>query len=489
MITRIAAGIIGLLSVVCASATDDINLMPVLMQSHEDQTCIKSASLGFKFNKKPKSINSTNTTFADCVISEAGTLANILGDKIYNIDSIAVTGPINNDDFNTLWDSSFNGHLKIINLENATIENGIIPDEALFHKDEQVNWKTMVITTIWLEKLLLPDGVTEIGNFAVAYAIALHEIKFPNTLQSIGKAAFTDCISLTPEQLLFPESLKVIGEQAFYECRGLTGKITLPESLHAIICGAFYHCRISEINIPNSLEYLGCMAFAGSTFKNICLPDNCLLCSLGGQFYNNWELTEAHLPDKLWFVPDDIFSGCISLQHVNIPSGTITIGEFAFDSTSITEINFPETLESIGQNAFQGCDKLNTVVLPSSVKNLGERAFALCSLKSIYSMATVPPEYVPASEYESSRTPFTYIDNSIPVYIPIGTKQQYMSAPGWEYMTNFIETEDFPYGGIDNIYFECGEKDNTVYDLCGRKIATPISGHIYISKGKKFILK
>lgn len=85
MITRIAAGIIGLLSVVCASATDDINLMPVLMQSHEDQTCIKSASLGFKFNKKPKSINSTNTTFADCVLSEAGTLANILGDKIYNI--------------------------------------------------------------------------------------------------------------------------------------------------------------------------------------------------------------------------------------------------------------------------------------------------------------------------------------------------------------------------------------------------------------------
>lgn len=64
-----------------------------------------------------------------------------------------------------------------------------------------------------------------------------------------------------------------------------------------------------------------------------------------------------------------------------------------------------------------------------------------------------------------------------------------MSASGWEYMTNFIETEDFPYGGINNIYFECGERDNTVYDLCGRKITTPMSGHIYISKGKKFILK
>ncbi len=46
---------------------------------------------------------------------------------------------MNDDDFSTLWESSFNGRLKIINLENATVENGIIPEEALFHKDEQVN--------------------------------------------------------------------------------------------------------------------------------------------------------------------------------------------------------------------------------------------------------------------------------------------------------------------------------------------------------------
>ncbi len=64
--------------------------------------------------------------------------------------------------------------LKIINLEKAAVENGIVPEEALFHKDEQVNWETMEITTIWLEKLFLPEGVTEIGDFAVAYATTLH---------------------------------------------------------------------------------------------------------------------------------------------------------------------------------------------------------------------------------------------------------------------------------------------------------------------------
>lgn len=214
---------------------------------------------------------------------------------------------MNDVDLNTLWESTFNGKLKIINLENATIENGIIPAEALFHKKDQVDWDAMVITATKLEKLLLPEDVAEIGDFAFAYSIALREIKFPKKLRTIGVSAFTDCIGLTAEQLKFPESLEIIGEQAFFQCFGLTGKITLPESLKSIICGAFYRCKISEINIPQSLEYLGCMVFYSSAFDKVTLPDNCLLCSQGAQFYNNRNLTEAHLPDNSPLVPDDIF--------------------------------------------------------------------------------------------------------------------------------------------------------------------------------------
>ena len=447
---------------------------------------------GFEFSRKQKaSIRKLDEKEPfNAILTESGTLSTVLGDRIYEIESISVEGPMNNADFNTLWESSFNGQLKIIDLEHAVIEGGKIPDHALFHIDAQMDWSTLTVTTIPLEKIVFPDAVTEIGEFAVAYAISLNEVKLPKALQKIDKSAFTDCISLTAEQLVFPVSLEVIDEQAFYQCRGLTGKITLPESLKAISCAAFYSCKISEINFPQSLEYLGCMAFAGSAFKTAILSDNCSLCNQGGQFYNNWELAEAHLPDNSILVPESVFSGCISLTKVNVPSHAVTIGEFAFDQVKMSTIDFPETLESIGQNSFQSCNKLTTIVLPASLKSIGDRAFALCgSLTSIWCKAPVPPVYIPAQGYESDRTPFTSVNPAIPVYIPVGTKQLYITAPGWDYMTNFIETDDFPSAGID-----CGTKDNKVqdnalYDLFGRKVESLTSGNIYIRNGKKPILK
>lgn len=433
---------------------------------------------------------SESTEFAHAVLSESGTLASVLGERVYEIDSIAVEGPVNDADFNTLWDSSFNGRLKIINLGNAVVEGGKIPDRALFHIDAQMDWETWTVTTIPLEKIVFPDDVTEIGEFAVAYAISLNEIKWPKALQTIDKSAFTDCISLTSERLAFPGNLEVIGEQAFYQCRGLEGKITLPESLKSISCAAFYCCKISEINFPQSLEFLGCMAFANSALGKAILPDNCKFCSEGGQFYNNWYLAEAHLPDNSTLVPSSVFSGCFSLKEVNVPSHVVSIGEFAFDQVKMSKIDFPETLESIGQNAFQSCNKLTSIVLPTSLKSLGDRAFALCgSLTNIWCKANIPPVYVTAQGYESDGTPFTSVNPSIPVYIPIGTKQQYAAAHGWNYMTNFIETDTFPSSAIDGVFIDGKAQDGNIYDLCGRRIETPVPGNIYIQNGQKILVK
>lgn len=156
----------------------------------------------------------------------------------------------------------------------------------------------------------------------------------------------------------------------------------------------------------------------------------------------------------------------------------------------MSDIDFPETLESIEQDAFQSCNKLTAVVLPSSLKSLGDRAFALCgSLQRIYCKATVPPACIPASGYESDGTPFTSVNPSIPVYIPIGTKQQYVTAPGWDYMTNFIETDDFPAAGIESVATDRNEQDGITYDLFGRKVKKLYPGNIYIRNGKKLLIK
>lgn len=476
-------------STLYSSGNDETFLLPRLVAEYgpSDISDIQELELRCKPAVSVRSPESDNCFHA--VLSESGTLASELGDRKLEIDSIYIEGPVNEDDFNTLWESSFNGRLRIVNLEKAVIEGRKIPDYAFFHKDAQVDWDTLIITTTLLEKVILPDDVTEIGQDAFAYAIRLAEINFPSALCYIGKSAFTDCISLTCEQLLFPEGLEKIDEQAFYQCARLDGQIKLPSSLTWIDSGAFYNCAIAEINIPENLEYLSCMTFAGSRFKKAILPDDCYLCPHGGQFDNNFELTEAHLPDNMEFVPQDIFNGCMNLATVNIPSKVRSIGEFAFNCTEITDMDFPETLESIGQDAFQGCDGLTSLLLPSSLKDLGDRSFALCSnLKSIYCKATVPPACLEASGYESDGTPFSSVDTSIPVYIPVGTKQRYMAAAGWNSMTNFIETDNFPSSGIDGVKTEDKWQDDSIYDLSGRKVNTPQPGTINIQSGKKILI-
>ena len=472
------------------SGNHDLVALPAVVSEHSQSEELSFKGFGFSYKQDAPVRNSDGIESFKAVLKESGTLSAVLGEHIYEIESITVEGPMNDADFNTLWESSFNGQLKIIDLEHAEIEGDKIPDRALFHVDAQMDWETWTVTTIPLEKIVFPADVTEIGEFAIAYAISLNELKLPKALQKIDKSAFTDCISLTSEQLVFPENLEVIGTQAFYQCRGLKDKITLPESLKAIGCAAFYTCKITEINFPQSLEFLGCMAFANSELGKAILPDNCMLCSDGGQFYNNWYLAEAHLPDNSTIVPSSVFSGCFSLKKVNVPSKAVAIAEFAFDQVKMSDIDFPETLESIEQDAFQSCNKLTAVVLPASLKSLGDRAFALCgSLQRIYCKATVPPECIPASGYESDGPPFASVNPSTPVYIPVGTKLQYMTAPGWDYMTNFIETDDFPSAGIEGMVSDVREHNSNTYDLFGRKVETPNSGKIYILNGKKFICK
>lgn len=468
---------------------DNHAAVPTLLKEYGKSSDVVFQAFELVSKNNLSEANSNGDSQFDAVVTEDGTLATVLGDQIYEIESISVTGPINEADFNTLWDSSFNGKLKIINLENATIKYGVIPEYAFFHINEQVDWDTWIITITPLEKVVLPDNVTEIEEDAFAYNTRLAEINFPKALRYIGKSAFTDCISLTSEQLVFPEGLEKLDEQAFYQCRGLNGAIKLPSTLTWIDASVFYNCRISDINIPVHLEFLGCFAFAGSRFNKAILPDDCYLCPHGCQFYNNWELTEVHLPDNLQFVPPQVVDGCIKLTKANVPSRAVDIGEFAYSGTSITEINFPPTLQTIGQDAFQTCDELQSIVLPPALCEIGNRAFVCRGLKSLYCMATEPPASTPAQGYEpEDRTPFAEVDASILVYIPIGTKQKYMGAVGWEHFTNFIETNDFPYAGIDSVTVGGTKQDNDTYDLSGRKVKTPVHGNIYIRNGKKILL-
>ena len=79
--------------------------------------------------------------------------------------------------------------------------------------------------------------------------------------------------------------------------------------------------------------------------------------------------------------------------------------------------------------------------------------------------------------------------NDIPVYVPIGSADLYRNAWGWNYFTNFIETDNFPSSGIDSAVIDGKEDNGDYYDLLGRKAENLTSGNIYICNGKKILIK
>ena len=181
----------------------------------------------FKYSIESKAVEEQPVVYRDITTTIAGSLAEKLGNEANTIDSLVVAGPINADDIRTLWDASFKGRLSVINLENAEIENGIVPEDAFWNQKEQLDPSWEFINTIHLRRIILPDGVKRIEEGAFAYCINLEEINIPSSLQYLGTYAFSDCVSLKTDPLIFPEGFERFGQLVFSDCSSLTGKVVL----------------------------------------------------------------------------------------------------------------------------------------------------------------------------------------------------------------------------------------------------------------------
>ncbi|MDR0920423.1 MAG: leucine-rich repeat protein, partial [Oscillospiraceae bacterium] len=85
---------------------------------------------------------------------------------------------------------------------------------------------------------IIPDGVNSIDDWAFDHS-DLTSITIPESVTSIGDAAFQSCENLT--SISIPEGVTSIGTAMFNNCSSLTS-ITIPESVTSIGEDAFYNC-------------------------------------------------------------------------------------------------------------------------------------------------------------------------------------------------------------------------------------------------------
>ena len=113
-------------------------------------------------------------------------------------------------------------------------------------------------------ELVIPEGVTQIGNFAF-YNLNAYTLNIPEGVTRIGDHAFYTSDSAT-SRVTLPSTLKTIEGYAFYG-RDWRGDIDIPEGVTAIGDGAFssssYNISFaSVIRLPGTLQSIGRNAFA-----------------------------------------------------------------------------------------------------------------------------------------------------------------------------------------------------------------------------------
>ena len=292
----------------------------------------------------PVTVSSVGTrTFAGCSALNAVGLGNVstIGEAAFNgcsaLTEIAIPNGVE-----TLGNYAFYGCSSLATVTLGTQERS---SSSLKTIGDYAFAETAV------KSVVLPDGVSTLGNYAFNKCASLATVSLGNSLTAIGDYAFSDCKKL--ESVTFGSALETIGERAFASAK--ISSLVLPATVRAIGDWAFYNNPLTAITFNDGLQSIGSRAFYGVSVQTLNIPNS--VTELGSY----------------------AFSGCKSLETVTIGTGVTKISDYTFNTCSaLTQISCPSVTE-IGKNAFSGCSSLSDIPLNDKITSLGNYVFQSCT--------------------------------------------------------------------------------------------------------------
>ena len=232
--------------------------------------------------------------------------------------------------------------------------------------------------------LKIPEGITEIPEYAFSHCEKITEIEFASSVEYIGLEAFEYCIGL--KTVVIPETIKNVGSAIFFGCEGLE-KAEIYAKL-TDLKGMFNWCdNLKSIKYPDTIEKIE--SFDNCELEKITIGDDVTSVGLFGNCKN---LKFVYIGEKTELLrASGVFSNCPNLTTLVVSENNpyykavnnclyTKDGKIILSAAGGISGTFKveQGVETISDECFENCTKLEKIILPDSVVNIKSRAFSNC---------------------------------------------------------------------------------------------------------------
>lgn len=400
-------------------------------------TAAKAADFNYSINPyNPGTIKITGYNGSDLAVpipaSIDGLTVTDIGEESFSyldITSVSIPNTVTNIE---MW--AFNRCDELTNINVATDNTfyGSL-DGILFNKA----FSTIVRCPGGLPgDYVVPTTVSRIEDAAFDHCVMLDSITISSNVTSIGNGVFASCWNLdqiltdaansffcSVDGVLFNKTQTVL-----VQCPGSrSGHYDVPGTVTSIGGGAFDHCPIDSVAMPDGVTSIGHRAFrACLSMTNIAIPSG--VKTLGDEvFAYCYGLTNIAIPAGVTSIGQGAFSQCEGLTNIDVspantayssadgvlfnkerttlitcpggkpgaysvPPGVTVISDRAFAfCANLTRISLPAGVASLGFRAFECCPGLASIEIPAAVANIDQEAFKECeNLQGVFFEGDAP---------------------------------------------------------------------------------------------------